>query len=193
MIKNFIGLYENTVSDEMCDEFIKHFEKLDQIGASHKRSMNFCKDISVQLIEPSPNSNSFDFNVLNMENGLTTNLLPIIWKYYDEYTKDFLNFNNLKMQIKVIKIQKTNLFEGYHAWHAENASYTHRHRELVWSVYLNDVDEGGETEFLYQSVKFKPKKGSLLIWPASFTHVHRGNPPLSGPKYILTSWIEIVQ
>ena len=30
---------------------------------------------------------------------------------------------------------------------------------------------------------------SIVIWPAAFPYVHRGNPPLSGEKYILTSWM----
>jgi len=58
-------------------------------------------------------------------------------------------------------------------------------------VFLNDVDEGGETEFLYQNKRIAPKKGRMVIWPSSFTHTHRGNPPLSGSKYIITGWIEI--
>jgi hypothetical protein len=60
-------------------------------------------------------------------------------------------------------------------------------------LYLNDVDEGGETEFLYQSIRIKPKKGTLILCPGSFTHTHRGNPPLSGEKYIVTTWIELVE
>jgi len=57
-------------------------------------------------------------------------------------------------------------------------------------LYLNTVSEGGETEFLYLHRRIKPLQGRLLIFPASFTHTHRGNPPLSGDKYILTSWLE---
>ena len=57
-------------------------------------------------------------------------------------------------------------------------------------LYLNTVEEGGETEFLYQSVRFKPVKNTLLIWPAGYTHTHRGNPPLSNEKYIVTGWVE---
>ena len=55
-------------------------------------------------------------------------------------------------------------------------------------IYLNDVEEGGETEWLYQQLKIKPKKNTAVIWPGSFTHLHRGNPPISGTKYILTGW-----
>ena len=57
-------------------------------------------------------------------------------------------------------------------------------------MYLNTVEEGGETEFLYLAKRFKPVRGRVLIWPAGFTHVHRGNPPLTGEKYIATSWLE---
>jgi quercetin dioxygenase-like cupin family protein len=55
--------------------------------------------------------------------------------------------------------------------------------------YLNDVDEGGETEFYYQQQKVKPVKGRMVIAPAGFTHTHRGNKPESNDKYILTSWV----
>ena len=57
-------------------------------------------------------------------------------------------------------------------------------------VYLNDVKEGGETEFQYQKLRVKPKRGTVLIWPGGFTHLHRGNPPLSGDKYIATGWYQ---
>ena len=57
-------------------------------------------------------------------------------------------------------------------------------------LYLNDVKEGGETEFLYQHKRYQPKEGTLLIFPAGFTHTHRGNPPISNDKYIVTGWLE---
>ena len=67
-----------------------------------------------------------------------------------------------------------------------------RSRILTWTLYLNDVNEGGETEFLHQSLRIKPKQGTIVVWPAGFTHIHRGNPPLSGEKYIVTGWVEVV-
>jgi hypothetical protein len=89
-----------------------------------------------------------------------------------------------------LKIQKTLPTEGYHIWHVEHGkSYENAARAFVFSIYLNDVEEGGETEFLHFSKRIKPKKGRIVIWPASFPYLHRGNPPLSGEKYILTSWM----
>jgi len=82
---------------------------------------------------------------------------------------------------------------GYPYWHCEQ--YPKRdngealHRAVLWTIYLNDGFEAGETEFLYQQRKVAPRTGSLLIAPTGFTHTHRGNRPEGGDKYIATSWI----
>lgn len=82
---------------------------------------------------------------------------------------------------------------GYPYWHCElyprdaNAETLHRH--LLWTLYLNQEFEEGETEFLFQQRKIRPRTGSLLIAPTAFTHTHRGNRPKGGDKFIATSWI----
>ncbi|MCF8132643.1 MAG: 2OG-Fe(II) oxygenase [Synechococcus sp. Tobar2m-G35] len=87
------------------------------------------------------------------------------------------------------KFQRTRPGEGFHDWHYENGGDM-PYRKLVTMLYLNTVEEGGETEFLYLHRRIQPLQGRLLIFPAGFTHTHRGNPPLRGEKYILTSWLE---
>ena len=59
-----------------------------------------------------------------------------------------------------------------------------------YGALINDVEEGGETEFLYQSKRVESKKGRIVICPSGFTHTHRGNPPLKGNKYMINGWIE---
>ena len=82
---------------------------------------------------------------------------------------------------------------GYPYWHCElyprDTSAETLHRHLLWTLYLNDGFEEGETEFLFQQRKIKPHAGSLLIAPTAFTHTHRGNRPQGGDKFIATSWI----
>ena len=84
-------------------------------------------------------------------------------------------------------LQKTIPTHGYHVFHSENSELTNASRTLVWSVYFNDVEQG-ETEFLYQRQRIKPVEGRVVIFPGSFTHLHRGNPPLN-KKYIATGWL----
>lgn len=82
---------------------------------------------------------------------------------------------------------------GYPYWHCElyprDPGCETLHRHLLWTLYLNEGFDEGETEFLYQQRKIVPRTGSLLLAPAGFTHTHRGNRPLGMDKYIATSWI----
>ncbi len=82
---------------------------------------------------------------------------------------------------------------GYPYWHCElyprDADAESLHRHLLWTLYLNEEFDEGETEFLFQQRKIAPRTGSLLIAPTAFTHTHRGNRPQRGDKFIATSWI----
>tara|TARA_R110002072_G_scaffold27213_1_gene88770 strand:- start:543 stop:1139 length:597 start_codon:yes stop_codon:yes gene_type:complete len=111
----------------------------------------------------------------------------------DEYIKLFPTINAYQTALYSVrqKIQKTPISGGFHEWHCENSHVEVLNRVLAWSIYLNDVDEGGETEFLYQSERVKAKKGKIVIFPAGFMHTHRGNPPISNEKYILTGWFNL--
>jgi hypothetical protein len=93
-------------------------------------------------------------------------------------------------KIYTFKVQRTSPNEGYHIWHFEDTTRMQRNRLLTFMVYLNDIEDGGETEFLYLSKRIKPVAGRVLIWPAGYTHTHRGNPPLKDTKYIITGWVE---
>jgi hypothetical protein len=61
-------------------------------------------------------------------------------------------------------------------------------RFLVFFVYLNDVAEGGETEFPTLDLQVSPKCGTILVFPSTWTFLHRGNVPISNDKYILGSY-----
>jgi hypothetical protein len=82
---------------------------------------------------------------------------------------------------------------GYPHWHSEVYplvdSAESLHRVLLWTIYLNDGFEAGETEFFHQRTMVVPKTGSILIAPSGFTHTHRGNRPVGSDKYIATSWV----
>jgi hypothetical protein len=80
---------------------------------------------------------------------------------------------------------------GYHGWHAERSSNRPgvQDRHLVFMTYLNDVTEGGETEWFYQELKVQPRKGLTVIWPADWTFTHRGLPSMTQEKYIVTGWL----
>ena len=111
------------------------------------------------------------------------------------YVKKYSILNTIKPHTlsSVYRLQKTEIGGGYHNWHCEVSSINFSSRIAAWSIYLNDVDEGGETEFLYYPMRIAAKAGTLCIFPSGYTHTHRGNPPISNEKYILTSWIDLIE
>jgi hypothetical protein len=80
---------------------------------------------------------------------------------------------------------------GYHVWHSEQGNSDSANRVLTYSLYLNSINNecAGETEFLYQQMRIPPQENTMVIWPAGFTHPHRGNVVYGEtPKYIITGW-----
>lgn len=69
-------------------------------------------------------------------------------------------------------------------WHSQTSS-----RALSLVVYLNDVEQGGETEFTLQETKVKPVRGRICMFPSNFTHPHSGNPPLSCDKWMVSTFL----
>ena len=104
------------------------------------------------------------------------------------------NLVNYLFRVGDINAQQYKAQEGgYPYWHSEVYPQPGHndalHRMLLFMFYLNDVEEGGETDFFYQKRSVTPKAGRMVIAPAYFTHTHRGNMPVSNDKYILTSWM----
>jgi prolyl 4-hydroxylase len=62
-------------------------------------------------------------------------------------------------------------------------------RDISIVGYLNDDFEGGETYFDRQDLKVTPTAGSVLVFPAYFTHPHESLPVRQGQKYAFTSWL----
>jgi len=89
------------------------------------------------------------------------------------------------------KLQRTDPGGGYHVWHCEDGSFIYRDRVLTWMIYLNDIpyENGGATDYLHQKCSFQPTQGTIVFWPATYTHMHRGA-FLTGEqsKYIATGW-----
>ena len=73
--------------------------------------------------------------------------------------------------------------------HSERTTLATSHRVLAWMTYLNDVEDGGSTQFVHQNLEVQPRKGKTLIWPAEWTHAHKANVLNAGRKYIITGWI----
>jgi hypothetical protein len=86
-------------------------------------------------------------------------------------------------------IQRYTPGQGFHATHFETGKYNtdEGRRHLAFMTYLTDV-QGAGTYFETQDITFESEKGLTLIWPAGWTHPHRGISSTVGTKYIITGW-----
>ncbi len=188
---NFIGIYDNFFSEEYCHSLIEHFEWCKKNNRFYGRF----EDESVKS-DISTNLNPSTIEEINFAHphiqGFIGEFNTVFWdECYTDYRENYSVLNNYdRHTIFTYKLQKTLPGQGYHVWHCENGPRTFRDRIGTYILYLNEEMEGGETEFLYLSKRIAPKTGRLLIFPTNYPWAHRGNPPLTGVKYIMTGWIE---
>ena len=194
-IDDFVGVFKNAYDDKYCDKVIELFD--DSIG----RGFGYSRQESEAATVLQKKDIAIDNGICQQEDNMLLQTLhysignefnKVFWEdCYPLYAEEYPALKDSDSHtIYTNKIQKTSPKGGYHVWHYESGNRAYANRLLTYILYLNDIEDGGETEFLYQSQRVKPEKGTLVIFPAGFTHVHRGNPPLKEDKYIITGWVE---
>ena len=188
-VNNFIGVYDNYILKEECNKAIKLYEEQNKFNNTINRAA-FEKASILQKQDKQffAAHNNVDIWWESLKSIMVN--FDLAWNHYIKHVGAEDAYDGGPFYFTSLKIQKTLPSEGYHVWHIEHGKhFNNQARAFVFSIYLNDVEEGGETEFLHFSKRVKPKTGRIVIWPAAFPYLHRGNPPLSGEKYLLTSWI----
>jgi hypothetical protein len=200
---NFIGVFHNVIDQESCEKIIQHFQKVKQNQLTFTRqSLNtqiskIEKDTETYFLSNTSNFSNESIDSITSANDIWifNEFKNILWQCYNLYSNQYGVLESLaKHSISgTVKIQRTLPGQGYHMWHCEHGNIRYGNRLALAILYLNDVIDGGETEFLYQGIRVKPAQGTLIICPSGFTHTHRGNPPLAGEKYIMNTWIEFIE
>lgn len=188
MQDNFIESY-NLFDKDYCNHVIECFEEANKHNLCRTRIENGINPTNVE--DKAVHFPLYEYPMGHLTANVMEQLNEGLAKAHELYAEKYNhslcldNLDNFEA-----KIQKTKPGQGYHTWHCESTTRDYMKRVLVWTVYLNDDFDAGETEFIYQQHRQKPKTGDLLIFPAAFTHTHRGNPPIGGNKYIMTGWLE---
>jgi hypothetical protein len=182
---HFIGSW-NIKNYELCNEIINFFEenkilqKNGEIGSGKDFTKKKTTDISVR------------------PNDLKNNEFKCFNNYIDELYKCFIDYQHQwpfmrscikDVDIGVFNVQKYSKGDHFSQIHTERYSVHTSNRLFAWMTYLNNVEDGGVTNFLHYDIKIKPEIGKTLIWPAEWTHAHSGEILNNGEKYIITGWM----
>ena len=182
---NFIGSWEMKaiICDHIINYYDKHQDKQRQ-GVTGNRGIILeakdRKDISISPRE------------LNLPgNEIFKEYFETLFEFYKDYGNQwpFLASMVPKIEIGGFNIGKYSAGQHFQKIHTERSYLGNLHRLLAFMTYLNDVQDGGSTYFSHYDLDIKPVKGVTLIWPAEWTHAHKGNIINSGSKYIITGWL----
>ena len=187
--ESFIGSFSNYLNEDECKTFIELFEFYRSTGYVSKAGFRREENISKARSETDyVFVSSYDMMAVNHPPGhIVTGFFERFGDIINQYCELFgMGIPPADFQAHDLKVQEIKPTGGYHVWHTEWApkKYLPADRIFVYQVYLTDHEDEGETEFLYQGIKIKPEIGKLLMWPAHFTHPHRGNPVYKKTKYI---------
>jgi hypothetical protein len=179
-VKEFL-LWDYVDDISICDRLIEFYKNSDEkklgiIGDGFKPEIKDSTDVSLKVN-----------NDLGQE--YLTQLQIIVKKYINKFP--FVDSYGPWTVLEGLSIQHyAPPDQAFKAWHTERAggSFTDIIRHLVFMTYLNDVHDGGETEWYHQEVKLSPRKGLTAIWPVDWTYTHRGVPSKTEHKYIVTGW-----
>ena len=161
---------------------------LDGLIDYHKNNNEY-KYKSEETTHSEESKSSTDVTIYNSStNELVKTYINYLTSGLKAYSQKYKHFNPELCIQEGFNIQHYGPGQGYKKWHNERGEYQINQRALVFMTYLNDVPDGGGTEFAYYpELKIKAKKGLSLLWPTDFTHTHRGIIS-QHEKYIITGW-----
>ena len=182
---NFIGSW--TLEPlSICEDLISYFE------------LNLAKqNKGVTLGGVNPNiKNSIDILIKPKDIILPGNeafkaYFDELFECYKNYVEEwpFLEGLARKLEIGSFNLQRYKPGQHFKAIPIERSSIDSSHRVFAFMTYLNDIEKGGSTYFSHYDIEIQPQKGHTLIWPAEWTHAHKGNILKKESKYIITGWI----
>ena len=204
-LQDYIITYDNVLTGEQCDRIIEKFEADDRkhagvVGEGRVRDIKVSTDLQISGLEDWDELDKVFFDAL----------APKFSEYTEFLIDNGMELNYSKMDDSGYQIQRTSI-DGKYDWHNDHAidyidgstvneegqplTAQYRRRFMTYIFYLNDQEgnfEGGRTQFQFgkdsEIFSYTPKKGTLLLFPATPMYRHRGERVTSGEKYIATGW-----
>jgi len=180
LLKDFCLIIDGTMSSDVCKELIELFEsntdlqqRYDQNGTLNFTQLNFTQNSKIDEV---------------LHNKVIDHIIAAV-QVYRKYVPETVfwrpRFSFEQVRIKKYMNDGNDLFDSH--IDACNSDTMKRFFAFFW--YLNDVEEGGETEFLNLDLKVKPKAGRLVMFPPMWMYPDKGHSPISNNKYLLSTYL----
>ena len=186
----YIKIYDDVIDADSCNMLIGKFESAEEDQYEEVRHVERDKAIAFTQI-----------NLVNNDDWTTVQngMLEV----FQDYIMHYINDCNIQPKqwpttygYEAIRIKRylDNDYERFDP-HVDVMNNETARRFLAFFIYLNDVDEGGETEFVglskpgtYIPFRVTPKQGRMLMFPPQWMYYHAGLKPVSNSKYLIHSY-----
>jgi len=166
-MKNFVMIEENVFTDLECLGLIELYKR--QCTKADKDYLGY---------------NYFDITSFNFIDRLNS----MIDKYKTKFKE--IDLTASKWSMTSLRFKHFEPEKSFNSWHSEH-SLTYPYRILNIQIYLTTHNCG--TEF-YDSTVIKSKQGTVALFPAYFTHTHRGQVcPNKKDRYLITGYLQFDQ
>lgn len=172
--------------EHICDGLISFFE-----NNSDKHHIGKYGDGAVNKLHKDSTDFSFDIDIAMIQNSFVSEYSFWLNSFLELYKSEFRaldKYLDIWGIVEKVNIQRYNPSQGFHSVHCESIGENTSQRILVFQTYLNTVINGGETEFEQHQYKTPAEKGLTVLFPAGWTHPHRGCVSNTETKYIITGW-----
>ncbi len=179
-LDGFFGIYDGELDPSFCRDIIRRFEADDRkvrgmAGGGAGGAVDRRVKATTEILLWTHSKGWEDVN-----KAIVRSLKSRLKDYLQQFRQAF----PIGIYPEEPRITRYLKGEGFYAWHSDNIGRSPtRVITAIW--YLNSVERGGETWYKWQDQAVRPVEGRLLLCPVGWPFIHRGNPPESGPKYIL--------
>ena len=180
---SFIHIVPNALTPEQCDNVVARFDA-DPRKQQSRTSRGVNPKVRTGTMLPIPVDGDWT--------DISTLVEATFYKFLPDYVATYPVLESLvrpdRSMLTSPLIEKINPGQGF-TWHIDAGPAGTQDRILSSIIYLRDVSDGGMTEFPYQQIATKSIKGSMVIFPPFWTHLHRGAPPARETKYNITNFL----
>ncbi len=183
--KDLIYEMHNALDQKTCDDIIQRFRHDDRKAPGITTSGKVMPELK----------KSMDLAISDLDEweDIDRTLFQSLAENLEEYAKRILEIIGNPLWSSEIKDTGYNIKRyrqnDYYNWHVDCQTYIEGWTRTIAGIwYLNEVEEGGETEFAFGH-KVVPETGKLILFPATWNFPHRGLSPIKGNKYIITSFV----
>lgn len=177
LLRELIKVYDQALPLDLCAEIVERFDA--------------ASDQAVRRDAPGKRSfDELDIHDSPAWRDVMERLIPVQDEYVNRYMRESMGYFSDGLITENIRIKRYDpVKKDEFANHVDVYDWVTARRVLVLFYYLNDVEKGGETDFPGLRVRVRAQAGRLVMFPPYWMYLHAGLKPVSGPKYLIGTYV----